>query len=83
MGELKTKANDASASAFLGGVKDPQKRADCKAIARMMRAATGKHANRTGKSCLYIKSLADIDEKVLAQLIVNSVREMRRKYGNQ
>jgi len=35
---------------------------------------------RTGKSCLYIKRLADVDEAVLQQLINASVGEMRRKY---
>ena len=35
---------------------------------------------KTGKSCLYIKTLADVDEKVLQQLIRKSVVEMRKKY---
>lgn len=35
---------------------------------------------KTGKSCLYIKRLADIDVKVLQQLIVKSVAEMKKKY---
>lgn len=138
MGELKTRANNASVSEFLAGVTDPQKRADCRAIAKMMREATGKRAKmwgssivgydrydytyasgrsgswmvtgfsprarditvyimpgfekfaplleklgkyRTGKSCLYLRKLADVDEKLLARLIAASVREMRRKYG--
>jgi hypothetical protein len=38
----------------------------------------GKH--QTGKSCLYIKKLADVDDKVLSKLITSSVKEMRRKY---
>ena len=38
----------------------------------------GKHS--TGKSCLYIKRLSDVDEKILARLIDGSVKEMRRKY---
>lgn len=38
----------------------------------------GKH--KTGKSCLYIKSLSDIDEKVLEQLIDASVKHMRDNY---
>ena len=36
---------------------------------------------KTGKSCLYIKRLADIDENVLERLIRESVKEMRRKYA--
>lgn len=35
---------------------------------------------RTGKSCLYIKHLSDIDEKVLEKLIDESVRHMRKRY---
>ena len=35
---------------------------------------------KTGKSCLYIKRLADVDEAVLAELIDESVAWMREKY---
>ena len=35
---------------------------------------------KTGKSCLYIKRLSDVDETVLEQLIVDSVKTMRKKY---
>jgi hypothetical protein len=35
---------------------------------------------KTGKSCLYIKTLDDIDRKVLKQLVVKSVAEMRKRY---
>ncbi len=35
---------------------------------------------KTGKSCLYVKRLSDIDEKVLEQIIVASVKKMREKY---
>ena len=38
----------------------------------------GKH--KTGSSCLYINKLADVDEKVLKKLIVDSVKHMRQKY---
>jgi len=139
MAELKTQANDASVAGFLKGIADPQKRADCKAIAKMMRAATGKRAkmwgagivgfgryryryasgrsgefmltgfspraqnisvyimpgfsrfgallkklgkHSTGKSCLYMKRLADVDASILERLIRESVEEMRRKYGD-
>ena len=41
-------------------------------------AALGKH--KTGQSCLYIKSLADIDMKVLEKLVAASVKFMREKY---
>ena len=38
----------------------------------------GKHT--TGKSCLYIKRLSDVDESVLEQLIGESVKHMRENY---
>lgn len=137
MAELKTKENQASVTEFLKRIDDKQKRADCKAIAKMMRDATGKRAKmwgdsivgfdkydyryesgrsgsfmqtgfsprannisvyimpgldsfaslmkqlgkyKTGKSCLYINRLEDVDQKVLARLIRESVKEMRRRY---
>lgn len=38
----------------------------------------GKH--KTGKSCLYVNKLADIDEAVLKEMISASVAYMREKY---
>jgi len=35
---------------------------------------------KTGKSCLYIKRLSDVDEAVLEKVIVESVRLVRKKY---
>lgn len=35
---------------------------------------------KTGKSCLYVKRLDDVDQKVLAQLIRASVAHMRKTY---
>ena len=35
---------------------------------------------KPGKSCLYIKRLSDVDERILEKLIVDSVRVMRKKY---
>ena len=35
---------------------------------------------KTGKSCLYIKRLADVNEKVLEKLIEDSVKYMRNNY---
>lgn len=136
--ELKTKKNSASVKAFLDGIDDEVKRKDCKAIAKMMRAATGKNAkmwgtsivgydeyhykyatgregdfmrigfaprkqsitlyimdgfdkydqlmaklgkHKTGKSCLYIKRLSDIDTAVLEKLIAGSLKHFEKKYG--
>ena len=35
---------------------------------------------KTGKSCLYIKRLSDVDEEVLKRLIKRSVQYMRKNY---
>ena len=35
---------------------------------------------KTGKSCLYVRRLADIDEAVLDKLIQDSVKYMRKNY---
>lgn len=37
--------------------------------------------HKTGKSCLYIKRLADVDADVLAAIIERSVAQMKKKYG--
>ena len=41
-------------------------------------AKLGKH--KTGKVCLYVKRLADIDLETLESLVTRSVAEMRRRY---
>jgi Domain of unknown function (DU1801) len=41
-------------------------------------ARLGKH--RTGKSCLYIKRLSDVDEGVLGEMIAGSLAHMNAKY---
>ena len=38
----------------------------------------GKH--KTGKGCLYVKKLDDVDRGVLRDLIVTSVKAMRERY---
>ena len=40
-------------------------------------ARLGKHS--TGKGCLYIKKLADVDQKVLAEMVVKSVAATRAR----
>ncbi len=40
MAELKTKQNDASVAAFLNGIEDETKRADCWTLVKLMRQAT-------------------------------------------
>lgn len=138
--ELKTRRNNASTGEFLKAIEDPGRRADCRAVAKMMREATGSRAkmwgtsivgfgsydyvyasgragkwmlcgfsprkrdlviyvmpgfsefrplmkklgkHKTGKSCLYIKTLADVDRATLATLIDRSVRLMKKKYDVQ
>ena len=137
MAEIKTQKNKGSVAEFLNNIEDKQQRADCKAIAKMMRAVTGKNAkmwgtsivgfgtydykyasgregsyflcgfsprarnlvvyvmsgfgqhaplmaklgeHSTGKSCLYIKKLDDINPKVLQTLTERSVKYMRKTY---
>jgi hypothetical protein len=41
-------------------------------------ARLGKH--KLGKACLYIKSLADVDEAVLAELVITSTDAIRERY---
>ena len=36
---------------------------------------------RTGKSCLYVNKLDDVDLELLEQLVRESVKEMKRRYG--
>lgn len=137
--ELKTKKTAVSPSAFIATVKDPQRRADAKALLALFKKTTGmppkmwgsaivgfgqyhykserstqegdwpltgfspRAANLTvyimpgfkdygpllkklgkhkvsGGSCIYIKKLADVDQKILAEIIKASVRDMRKKY---
>ena len=42
-------------------------------------ARLGKH--RTGKSCLYVNRLDDVDPEVLRELVESSVAYMRERYG--
>lgn len=48
---------------------------ECDALLKKL----GKH--KIGKSCLYVNSLADIDERVLRQLITRCWEHMQAKYG--
>jgi len=136
MAEPKTRPTEASVSAFLGTVADPARRAECRAVAKMLeevtgeqptmwgpsivgfgryryRGANGKDAEwpvigfsprktdltlylmpgvarfgaltaklgryKSGKSCLYVRRLADVDVKVLRQLCAASVKAMESK----
>jgi Domain of unknown function (DU1801) len=58
------------AASVLYGVIGPE---DCKALLPKL----GKHT--TGKGCLYIKKLADVDQKVLDAMVVKSVAATRAR----
>jgi len=66
-----TQSTKAGVIRFLNAVADPDKRVDCRIIARMMRAATGKP---TG-----IRATANVDEKMLQSPIEESVARMQDK----
>ena len=140
MSKMKTTPTQASVDAFIEAVEDEQKRADSRAIAAMMSAATGAPAqmwgtsivgfgryhyryasgregdfmiagfsprkraltlyimagfseyeallaqlgkHTIGKSCLYIKRLADVDQTVLREIVDRSVQYIREKYPEQ
>lgn len=137
MAENKTRKTSVKVADFLASIEDPKKRADCRAVASMMRKATRKNAKmwgssivgygnydykyesgregsfflcgfspraqnvtiyiipgfsmfqpllsklgkyKTGKSCLYVRKLQDVDTAVLQKLIDSSVAHMHRKY---
>jgi hypothetical protein len=136
MAENKTKATKLSVAAFIGALTDQTRRADAKALVKLMRSATGenpkmwgpsivgfgschyryesgregdmpligfsprKAANvlygtigcsasktllgklgkhTTGKGCLYIKKLADVDREVLEAMVAESVAAVRAR----
>lgn len=50
---------------------------DCPGVKELLKKL-GKH--KTGKACLYIKSLADVDIKILEEIINRSVDYIKKKY---
>jgi hypothetical protein len=138
LAEPKTRPTGASVTAFLDAVDNPQRRADAKAVLKLMKELSGLKAemwgsaivgfgrqpianasgraldwpviafsprkaslvlylmdgyddhaatlarlgkHRTGRSCLYVNKLADVDLKVLAELIQTSLKQQRAKAG--
>jgi hypothetical protein len=134
MTENKTKPTKTSVAAFIAAVADPTKRADAKALVKLMQSVAGEKPkmwgpsiigfgsyhyryesgregdmpligfsprkpatvlynmlgfsdsaallaklgkHKTGKGCLYIKNLGDVDQKVLQALAVKSIAGMR------
>jgi hypothetical protein len=139
MADNKTKATQASVPAWIDALTDEVKRADAKALAKMMQRATGEKPkmwgpsiigfgsqhykyetgregdmplagfsprksaivlygltgfanadaflaklgkHTTGKGCLYIKKLADVDNGVLEELVLNAVAAKRARHAS-
>jgi hypothetical protein len=133
MAENKTKPTKLSVTAFISAIADPARRADAKALAKLMQSASGKKPqmwgpsiigfgschykyesgregdmpivgfsprkaatvlygvagardllpklgkHTTGKGCLYIKKLGDVDREVLETMVVNAVAATRAR----
>ncbi len=130
--EPKTKKTTASVTAFIDAVENEVRRADAKAVLKMLKEVTGEKPamwgpsiigfgswktpsgywpmigfsprktnlvlyvlgdfpkekallaklgkHKTGKSCLYINKLSDVDQSVLKDLAAHSLAEMRKRY---
>jgi hypothetical protein len=136
MAKNKTKPTKLSVAAFVSGITDETRRADAKALVKLMQSAAGEKPqmwgpsiigfgsyhyrydsgregdmplvgfsprkaatvlygmgegkallaklgkHTTGKGCVYIKKLADVDQKVLEDMVVKAVASVRaRKAG--
>ena len=122
MAENKTKPTKVSVATFIAAITDDTKRADAKALVKLMQNESGEKPtmwgpsiigfgcyhytydsgregdmplgfagsevllkklgkHTTGKGCLYIKKLADVDAGALEKLIAKSVAAARAKYG--
>lgn len=137
MAANKTRQTDASVEAYFAAIDDETRRADCKALAKLMTRATGHEPmmwgasivgfgsyhyvhdsgregdmcavgfssrkgdislylahfpgwddalaklgkHKTGKGCLYVKRLAEIDVKVLEQIVAKAAAERVRGGG--
>lgn len=92
MAQNKTQPTAKPVSDFIESIEDENKRSNCIELVELMSDITGQSATmwgdsivgfgkyKTGRSCLYVKSLDDIDRKVLAQLVQKSVNHLREKY---
>lgn len=94
MAELKTRKNDGDVEAFLDGIENEKRRADCRAVVELMADVTGEppamwgdsiigfgsyhYKYTTGKSCLYIKKLEDVDMSVLRELVRDSFEQVSK-----
>lgn len=137
MAENKTKATEVSVTAYIAALPDEGRRADAKALVKMMQSATGEKPkmwgpsiigfgsyhyvyesgregdmpivgfsprkaatviygmrasgdaesllaklgkHTTGKGCVYIKKLSDVDQKILSTLITKSAAATRARH---
>lgn len=69
MAENKTKATKATVAGY--GMAGSEGNAE-------LLKKLGKH--KTGKGCLYIRNLEDVDLKVLEKLVANSVTQLKRRH---
>jgi hypothetical protein len=81
---MKTVPTDKSVEDFLHSVEDKKRRQVLYLMTGFERyeelmSHLGKH--KTGKSCLYVNKLEQVDEAVLRELIAESMRYMNEKYG--
>jgi hypothetical protein len=139
MADNKTQPTKLSVAAFIDGLTDQNRKADAKALVKLMQGATGEKPtmwgpsiigfgsrhfqydsgregdtpvvgfsprkaasvlygvtgfggseallaklgkHTTGKGCLYLKRLADVDEKVLEEMVVKSVAASRARHAS-
>ncbi len=136
MAENKTKSTKVNVAAFINAVADPVRRADAKALVKLMQSAAGEKPkmwgpsiigfgschykyesgregdmpivafsprkaatvvygvagaktllpklgkHTTGKGCLYIKKLADVDQQVLQEMLVKAVTATRARQSD-
>ena len=135
MPENKTKPTKVSVAAFVNAITDPARRADAKALVKLLQRATGEKPqmwgpsivgfgsyhykyesgregdmpivgfsprkaatvlygvagardllpklgkHTTGKGCLYIKKLADVDQQVLLAMVIKAVAATRARHS--
>lgn len=77
MAELKTKPTDQSVEEFLDAIPDESRRAECRALADLMRRVTGAEPKLWGQSMV---GFGSFDPAVLEELVRASVAHMRATY---
>jgi hypothetical protein len=77
MYELKTKETENSVIEFIEGVDNLKKREDAYEREALLQKL-GKHSS--GKACVYINKVADVDVEVIKELINRSVEFLRETY---